>query len=315
MSALTDIVSILDASIYNSTGFFFVVLGILISIRFLGFPDLTVDGSFTLGAAMYAVGIKSGFPVLISLVLAWLGGLIGGCMTATVNEVLKIGRIISSVLVMLFLITLTPYLTQGSTVGLLNGKHWLASLEQWDLAVTRSLVPTSDFSWHVGFNLLLAAACLAAMLAAGYFFMTRLGIEVRYIGSAKSPSLLNKAKKKWLLFLGLALGNAFVALGGAIEAERHGGFSQNMGVGVILIGLASLILGESIVKTKKRRDNLLVPEYLSAVVIGVVVYSAVLQLLLWAGLTFLDVRLTTTVFLLFLLAFASHRYPNSARLF
>ncbi|MGO8925417.1 MAG: ABC transporter permease subunit [Limisphaerales bacterium] len=315
MSALTNTLSVLDASVYNSTGYFFVVLGILISIRFLGFPDLTVDGSFTVGAALYAVGIKASLPVVAAFLMAWGAGLVAGCMTAAVNEVLKIGKIISSVLVMLFLITLTPYLTQGSTVGLLNGSHWLASVEKWDLALTRSLVPGSDFSWHFGFNLLLGLACLIAALLAGGFFVTRLGIQIRYLGSAKSPGLLEQPKRKWLLFLGLAVGNAFVALGGAIEAERHGGFNQNMGVGVILIGLASLILGESLVKTRKKRDNLRVGECVVAVVVGVVVYATVLQILLWAGLTFLDVRLTTTVFLLLLLAFASHRYPNSARLF
>ena len=127
--------------------------------------------------------------------------------------------------------------------------------------------------------------------------------------------ILTGRQQKYLMFFGLSLGNSLVGLGGAVEAERSGGFSQNMGLGVILISLACLVLGESILKTVVRRDQLLVREYLLAVFLGVVGYSLVLKLLLFAGLTFLDVRLTTTLFLLVLLAIAARYHPSTGRLF
>lgn len=315
MDVVSQVLSIIDGALYNSVGAFLVVLGILISIRFAGFPDLTVDGSFTIGAALYAVGIKSGFPVVVCFLMALSGGAVAGSLTATLNEALKLGKIISSILVMLFLITVSPYLTGGSTVGLLTGSHWLAKLENWDISITSSVLPGAQFSLHPGFVLVFAGVGAAFAWLVGRVFTARLGVQIRYLGSAKSPSLLTASERRGLLFVALAASGALVGLGGAIEAERHGGFNQNIGIGTILIGLACLILGESIVKTRARRDNLQVREYLWAAGIGVVTYTALLQVLLWLGLTFLDVRLTTTVFLLILLAIASRRHPNSARLF
>jgi len=310
-----DVATLLDATMYNSTGYILVTLGIVVSIRFMGFPDLTVDGSFTLGAAIYAVGIKSGFPVVVCLAMAGCAGLVAGTMTATVNRGLQIGQILSGILVMLFLITAVPYLTGGATVGLLSQDHWIARLQQWDLRLTRAVFPDSNFSLHLAFIGVLAVVGGVAVFLVRLAFRTRIGAQMRYLGSAKSPNLLSGNQRTFLMYAGLAFGNALVAAGGAVEAERHGGFNQNMGIGVLLIGLASLILGESILKTRLRRDWLHVSEYLVAAVVGVLVYSFVLQFLLLIGLTFLDVRLTTTVFLLLLLAFAARCHPNSARLF
>lgn len=314
-ASLAALSGVLDGALYNSTGYLFVVLGILISIRFTGYPDLTVDGSFTFGAALYVMGICLNLSVATGFLLAWGGGLVSGLLTAALNRYCRIGKIISSVLVMIFLITIVPYLTGGSTLGLLQQRHILADLHQWDMNLTRQIWPDSSFSLHLGFTGCFLFIALGIVLLTNCFFNTRLGLQIRYFGSAVSPSLLTAAKRKAVLFIGLALGNGFVAIGGAIEAERKGGFSQNMGLGVLLIGLACLILGESIAKTFLRRNNLHVHEYLKAVICGVIGYCLVLQLLLYSGITFLDVRLTSTVFLFVLLTLASRRHSNRGSLF
>jgi putative ABC transport system permease protein len=312
---LTSLIGILDATAYNSLGFFLLGLGILVSIRFAGYPDLTVDGSFTLGAALYAVCVKAQLPFVIAFIFAFLGGGFAGALTATINSRLKIGKIISSVLVMLALVTSVPYITGGTTVGLLTEQNFLGRIQAWDILLTRRTLPAASFSLHIGFICFTVALCSIIALLAGKFFLTRIGVQIRYLGSSVSSGLLSTRSKKYMLLMGLALGNALVASGGAIEAERNGGFSQNMGFGVILIGLAILILGESLVKMRVRRDNLHVGEYVVALIAGVLVYSFGIQLLLRIGLTFVDVRLTTTALLLVLLAWASRKHPNSARLF
>ena len=312
---MDNILFLIDSSLYNSTGYLFVALGILVSIRFMGFPDLTADGSFTLGAAVYAVCIKNGLPVFVCFLAAYFGGLIAGFMTTCINRGLKIGKIISSVLVMMFLITVVPYITGGSTIGLISVSHLFSELQQLDIALTRYVIGNPGFSLHILFTSVLLIICLAGILLIKYFFRTRIGIEMRYIGSSKQPSLISKRKNDLLLLLGLTTGNALIGIGGAIEAERHGGFSQNMGLGILLIGLSCLVLGESIIKSRLKRDYLTVSESLIAVIVGVLSYSFILQSLLAAGLTFLDVRLTTTLFLLVMLTFASKKHPNSGRLF
>lgn len=312
---LQDILLLLDSTLYNSTGYFLVALGLLVSIRFTGFPDLTVDGSFTIGAALFAMSVKADVPVALCFVLAVVGGGVAGAMTATANDVLKIGKIVSSVLVSIALITVAPYLVGGASVGLLREDHWLDALQRTDIEWTRALLPGSSFSLHLGFILVFLGLCALIGLGVWWFFVRRHGIQIRYMGSAAAPNLLTRSRRRVLLFVGLMLGNGLVGLGGAIEAQRNGGFNIGMGIGTILIGLAILVLGESVVKTRVRRDNLHVREYVLAVALGMVGYAFGLQLLLLLGLTFLDVRLTTTLLLLVLLAIAARKHPNSARFF
>lgn len=315
MQFLLEIVSLADQTLYNSTGYLFVVLGILVSIRFLGYPDLTVDGSFTFGAALYAMGIHKGLVIPVALIVAVSGGVMAGLLTALINRYLGIGKIICSVIVMLTLITLSPYVTGGGTVGLLNEANIFSKIQQIDLTIAQYLAPTGYLSLHLLFNLISLVLWLVLVGCAWFFFSTKLGVQMRYLGSARQPGLLSKVAQDLLLLAGLAIGNGLVALGGAIEAERKGGFSLNMGLGVILVGLACLVLGESIVKARVKRDELYLVEYCGAALLGVLVYSFVLQLLLRIGVTFYDVRFTTVFFLLVLLAIAARKHPNTGRLF
>lgn len=312
---IQDLSFIFDSAIYNSIGLSLVALGVLVSIRFTGYPDLTVDGSFTIGAAIFAVSVGHNIPIPIAIILSFLSGVISGALTATVNDFMKIGKIVSAIIVMLFLITLSPYLTGGSTLGLLHSGNIFESLDSYDKVLTNKLFPNASFSLHLTFNLvLLVFICIIALLIS-WFFNSKTGIRIRYIGSSEEPELIKKRSRSILLFLGLALGNALVGIGGAIEAHRNGGFSQNMGLGITLIAITILVLGESIVKIRLKRDNLTVNENLFAVALGTFFYSFALQCLLAIGITFIDVRLTTTFLLLVLLTTASRYFPNSTKFF
>lgn len=313
---ISDFISIIDGTIYNSTGLYFIVLGIIISIRFTGYPDLTVDGSFTVGAAFYAVTINLTSSVIIALIVALFSGLIAGLLTAMVNQTFNVGKIISSIIVMIILTLVVPYFTSGITISLLNSDSIFTYVSKLDYQITHMIFGAVPFSLHLIFILffLLLALVLTVFLLK-FFTKHKVGIKLRYIGSAKKPGLIKVKYRKFYLFFGLALGNMFVALGGAFEAEKKAGFNQNMGFGVLLIALTILILGESIVKARKKRDFLYVKEYLLAASIGTFIYSLGVQLLLALNISFLDVRLSSTLLLLFLLGYAAKRHPNSAQLF
>src|SRR5580765_2401600 len=109
MSLLSDVLIFADSVLYNSTGLLFVVLGVFTSIRMSGFPDLTVDGSFTIGAALYSVLLASGWATPLALSAAALGGALGGLLTWTINDRLGVGKVVSSVLSMIILILSAPY--------------------------------------------------------------------------------------------------------------------------------------------------------------------------------------------------------------
>ena len=106
-----------------------------------------------------------------------------------------------------------------------------------------------------------------------------------------------------------------VAIGGAIEAQRRGGFTVNMGTGILLVSLAALVLGESLLKTKKKREFLYLREYIVALILGVIVYSFGVQILLQLRISLVDIRLLTALFLVVLLGFAGRFHSSSARLF
>lgn len=312
---MLEFIGLIDAAVYNATGFLFVALGLLVSIRFTGYPDLTTDGSFTIGAATYAVSVVNGIPIIFALFLSAAIGAASGCLTAALNQILNIGKIISSVIVMLFLILVTPYLAGGASIGLINVESLFIQVSNLDLTISRTLLPDAHFSLHLVFISIVVVILSIVFVAIYKLFKSRTGLAIRYVGSAISPNLLSQTKQKTSIFIGLMIGNSLISVGGAIEAERNGGFSQNMGMGVILIGVTILVLGESILKSRTKRDNLFVNQCLLACLIGTIVYCIGVQLILSLDLSIVDIRLATTIFLLFLLIYVSRRHPNSSQFF
>jgi putative tryptophan/tyrosine transport system permease protein len=315
MSLSSDVLIFTDSVIYNSTGLLFVVLGVFTSIRMSGFPDLTVDGSFTIGAALYSVLLASGWGTPLALSAAAAGGALGGLLTWTINDRLGVGKVVSSVLSMIILILSAPYVSGGSTKGLLNVVSIFSKIDAHDASLSHALLGEQPYQMH----LLLSLILLAGFFLIGWAFIialrSRTGLRLRYIGSAASPTLTPRNEQRRLLLLGLLAGNAIVAIGGSIEAQRRGGYTNNMGIGILLVALAVLILGEALIKSVRKRDYLRLSEYATAVIVGTIVYSAGVQGLLALRIDFVDLRLLTALFLLLLLGIAGRAYSSSTKLF
>ncbi len=311
---LLDVLFFFDGVGYNTVGLLFVVLGVFLLIRMTGFPDLTVDGSFTIGAAVFAVLLVNGFGTPLSLIGATLAGAIGGTMTWAINAWLGVGKVVSGVLSMLILILTAPYVAT-STMSLQKTSSWFSWLDTQDERLTAAIAPSQPGQLHIIFSTAMIVAFVVVAFLLVYFLRRKTGLRLRYAGDAKSPTLLSVRERIWLTLLGLSIGNGLVALGGAIEAQRRGGYTVNMGLGIILVALSVLILGEAIVKTFKRRDFLHLAEYLVAAVVGTVIYSCGIQFILWFDLAFADLRLMTSLFLLLLLGIAGQFYSSSTRLF
>jgi putative ABC transport system permease protein len=310
---MENAIALLDIAMLNGAGLSLVVLGILISIRFLGYPDLTCDGSFTLGAALYATLSLQGANTLLSLLLVLGVGALAGGATSFLNQHLHIGKVVSSIIVMLLAILLVPYFAGGGTIGLLGTDNLFSDLTDWD----RSLGDWLALSTPIHFITVAAfyvITIILTWLVVGYFASST-GLQIRYLGSAGSPTFLSPRRRRLLTYVGLCLGNATIALGGALEAQKNGGFNQHMGTGMLLIGLTVLILGESLVKVVIRRDYISLRHYLVVVLLGTLIYTLGIQVLLHFDLLFFDVKLATTLLLLVLVAGASLRHSNRAQLF
>lgn len=302
-----------DQALYSLVGLSFVVLGVVTLIRYAGFPDLTVDGSFTISAAVFAVLIKSGQSPLVGFIAAFLVGALAGLATWSLNQILGMGKVVSGVLAMITLLLSAPYLANGASISLLEADSLSAALSGFDLELSRWLGTGQTF--HPATVLFWFSAFGLAVVGWSKLFSSRIGLRLRYFGSAASPTFLERVQRKWLLLFGLALGNGLIGCGAAIEAIRRGGYSSNMGLGTLLTGLAVMILGEAAIKMFRKRDYLHIGEQACGLVVGLLVYGLVIQIVLIIGPSGMDVRLATTLLLIILLGIAAKVFPNSARLF
>ena len=264
------------------TGFIFglVALGVFLSFRVLDFPDLTVDGSFPLGAAVAATLIVSDVHPLLATFCACLAGSAAGLVTAWLNVQLKILHLLASILTMIALYSINLRIMDGPNKALLGVETLLSPLDH--LAVPYYI------AYPIAFGLLAGAA----MLALVWFLKTEVGLAMRATGSNPRMAMANGVNTKRMIMLGMALSNALVALAGALFAQSQGSADVTMGVGVIVIGLASVIGGEALVPKRTLFFWVL------ACILGSILYRLVIAVALngeMLGLKAQDLNLITAV--------------------
>jgi putative tryptophan/tyrosine transport system permease protein len=212
-----------------------VALGVFLSFRVLQFPDLTVDGSFPLGAAVAATLIVTGWNPFLATALAALAGALAGLVTAWLNVRLKILHLLASILTMIALYSINLRIMGRPNVALLGDETVLTPLEA---------LPVRSY-WLAPILFLIVA--IAAKLLLDRFLASELGLAIRATGANPRLSRALGIATGRLILLGMALSNALVALAGALFAQSQGSADISMGVGVIVVGLAAVILGEAIV--------------------------------------------------------------------
>jgi putative ABC transport system permease protein len=251
-------------------------LGVFISFRTLNIPDLTVDGSFTLGASVSAVLCMNGQPVL-GILIAFIIGCFAGSLTALLNTKLKIQPLLAGILMMLALWSINLRVMGGkANVSLLN-KNTIYSIFDF-----------SDASDYL--KMAISAVILIVILILLYLFLkTKLGIVLRATGDNDQMVRALGVNTNWTVIIGLALSNGLVAVSGALIAQNQGFSDVSMGIGMVVIGLASVIIGEVIfgIKTLMRR--------LIAVILGAIVYRMVIAAALELGMPTNDMKLISAV--------------------
>lgn len=257
-----------------------VALGVLISFRLLRFPDLTVDGSFPLGGAVAATLISVGVDPFTSTVAATVAGALAGMVTGWLNVRLRIMDLLASILMMIALYSINLRIMGRPNVPLITEPTIFSILQpQW--------LPD-----YVARPLILAVIVIVAKLLLDWFFATQMGLAMRATGSNGRMSRAQGVNTGRMILAGIALSNALVALAGALFAQTQGGADISMGIGTIVIGLAAVIVGESILPSRR-----LVVATL-AVIAGAVVYRFFIALALnsdFIGLQAQDLNLVTAV--------------------
>ena len=258
-----------------------VALGVLISFRILDFPDLTSDGSFPLGGAVAATLIVSGCDPWLATLAAMVAGAVAGLLTGYLNVKLNILQLLASILVMIALYSVNLRIMGGPNVALLDEPSVFTSLfnlfpEHQEMIQTTMLV----------------VFVLIAMLLLNYFFGTRTGLAMRATGANPRMARSQGIATGSMVLLGMSISNALIALGGALYVQTQGGADISIGVGTIVIGLAAVIIGETIIPGRK-----IWVATLSAI-IGALLYRLFIALALEAdfiGLQAQDMNLVTAI--------------------
>nr|MBF0685045.1 ABC transporter permease [Pseudomonas sp.] len=258
--------------------FSLVALGVLISFRVLRFPDLTVDGSFPLGGAVAATLISIGTDPFVATAAAVLAGAAAGLLTGWLNVQLKIMDLLASILVMIALYSINLRIMGGPNVPLIM-----------EPTVFNMVLPGA-LPDYVEKPILLALVVLAAKFLLDWFFSTQQGLAMRATGSNPRMARAQGVATGRSLLGGMALSNGLVALAGALFAQSQGGADISMGIGTIVIGLAAVIVGESIMPARRFIWLTL------SVIVGAVLYRFFIALALnsdFIGLQAQDLNLVT----------------------
>ncbi|WP_343591732.1 ABC transporter permease [Paracidovorax wautersii] len=278
--------------------FSLVALGVFISFRLLRFPDLTVDGSFPLGGAVCAVLISTGTNPYVATLAATAAGAGAGLITGWLNVKLKIMDLLASILMMIALYSINLRIMGGPNVPLINDPTLFTLLQPEGMAD------------YVARPALLLVIVIAAKLAMDWFFATERGLAIRATGANARMARAQGVNTGAMVLLGMAVSNALVALAGALFAQTQGGADISMGIGTIVIGLAAVIVGESILPSRRLVWATL------AVIIGAIVYRFFIALALnsdFIGLKAQDLNLVTAVLVTVALIIPQIKRKLSAR--
>ena len=253
-------------------------LGVFLTFRVLDIADLSVEGTFPLGAAVAATLIDAGHSVWFAMLIALIAGCIGGTVTALLTTKLKIPALLSGILTMIGLYSVNLMIMGKANVPLLRAETVFTLTE--NLFGVSSVVATLI----VG---LVATVIVGAIMY--WFFGTVLGTAIRATGCNPQMARAQGINTNVMVILGLLISNGLVALSGALVAQSNGFADVGMGTGTIVIGLASVIIGEVLFGTRSFKN------WLISVVLGSVVHRAVIAIVLELGMPPNDLKLFTAV--------------------
>lgn len=266
-------------------------LGVYITYKILDFPDLSVDGTFPMGAAVTAMLILKGVHPAVTLVLAFLAGAAAGCVTGFIHVKLKVRDLLSGIIVMTALYSLNLRIAGKANVPIFS-KETIFENSFLEQAVPEALTP-----YLVA--IILFVIVLVCKILLDLYLKTRSGYLLRAVGD-NDVLVTSLAKDKGAVkIIGLAIANGFAALAGSVYCQQKGFFEVSMGTGTIVIGLASVIIGIKLVK------GLGFVKTTTAVILGSLAYKACVAAAIALGMAPSDLKLITAVLFLVILVLSN----------
>ena len=265
----------LQATIEQSLIFAIMVLGVYISFRILNFPDMTVDGTFPLGAAISAKLLTLGVNPYLTLLVALIAGAAAGAITGLIHVKLKVKDLLAGILVMTALYSVNLRVMGKSNIPLFEEDN----------------IFNTEYSMMITIVVLI----LISKFLLDYLLKTKFGFALKALGDNENLIVslgLNEEKYK---IYGLMIANSFVAFSGAVLAQYQGFADVGMGTGIIVIGLASIIIGDTLFGKRRKLAGTTI------VIIGSILYRGVIAVTLSMGMDASDLKLITSVIVIVIL--------------
>jgi putative tryptophan/tyrosine transport system permease protein len=283
MSIVNAYVNLVPVTLMQSVIYAFAALGIMIPFRLLSFPDLTVEGSFPFGGCVAAALLAAGVNPLAATLIAILAGGVAGLTTAAIHLALRLNTLLCGILVLTMLFSINIRVMGRPNIPLFQ---YTTLFESVLGAMTSSL----------GARIALVALILAGVvIGLWWFFSTEAGMALRAVGASQSMARAQGISVTHYTLLGLGLSGALCAGAGALLAQNQAFADVGMGFGVLVNGLASVIVGEQLVGRQTLARQLLAP------VVGAVLYYQIVSLALALGMQPSDLKLLTGLFVLLML--------------
>lgn len=262
-------------------------LGVYITYKILDFPDLTVDGSFPMGAAITCIMISKGVNPLLTLPICFLAGVVIGILTGIIHVKLKVRDLLSGIIMMTALYTVNLRIAGRANLPIYNYENI------FDNAFVNRIFPEALRSYQTVIIMLLVTLVTKYLLDA--YMRTKSGFLLRAVGDNDTLVTTLGVDKGLVKIVGLAIANGLVTLSGCIFAQQQRYFDVSMGTGTVVIGLASVIIGTSLFK------KVTLIRVTSSVVIGSIIYKGCVAFALWLGLPSTDLKMITAVLFLVIL--------------
>lgn len=268
-------------------------LGVYITYKILDFPDLSVDGTFPLGAAVTVILIIAGVNPILTLPISFLIGATAGILTGVIHVKLKVRDLLSGIIMMTALYSINLRIAGKANVPIFTKETIFEN------AFFDSFVPEGFKRFLVSAVLLVITIIMKLLL--DLYLKTKSGYILRAVGDNETLVTSLAKDKGFVKIVGLAIANAFVAMAGSIYAQKNGFFEISSGTGTIVIGLASVIIGTNLFRKAGKIKAT------TAVIFGSVIYKLCVALAISAGMAASDLKLITAILFLGILVVSNDR--------
>ncbi|MGL5900803.1 MAG: ABC transporter permease [Lactobacillaceae bacterium] len=271
-------------------------IGVYLTFRILDLADMTAEGSFPLGGAIATMCLIKGINPILATLAAFVGGLIAGFVTGVLNTKLRIPSLLAGIITMTGLYSITSRVMQNAANVSLLGKDTIFTIAQnWGLSRNNAVILMGVIVVFIVIALLVI------------FFRTEIGLAMRATGDNIQMSAANGIKTQGMKILGYMISNGCIALSGALLAQNNGFADLNSGVGTIVIGLASIIIAEVLLR------NLSIGARLLTLVLGAIIYRLILALVFQMNVEPSDAKLASALVLVICLALPNFHLPHNLK--